>query len=203
MVTFGRSVQPAQYETKKAEVQLTFTLAEGEALGPTLDVAASLAQDKALEMVGLKKSTAVTTSVQPSPGATGGKEAYAAAQAATKEAPKEKKPVGRPPNPDKVKIEEKPQISTSPEDRKDPAAMDDSEADALDAMLELDTPPEPITDKQLIEKIGIKNKALADKNAGIPQPRKIKELIAKYSTHAHSIPAEKRQDFLDKLETLE
>lgn len=55
-VNFARSVQPAQYETKKAEVELSFTFAENEPLGEFLDTVANLAQDKALEMVGLKKS---------------------------------------------------------------------------------------------------------------------------------------------------
>jgi hypothetical protein len=53
-VVFSRTVQPAQYESKKSEVELTFVLAEGEKLADTLDQIGKLVQDKALEMVGLR-----------------------------------------------------------------------------------------------------------------------------------------------------
>lgn len=36
-VVFSRTVQPAQYESKRAEVELNFVLAEGEALDGTLN----------------------------------------------------------------------------------------------------------------------------------------------------------------------
>jgi hypothetical protein len=53
-INFGRTVQPAQYESKRADVELEFVLAEGEELGNTLDKVAEIAKAKALEMVGLK-----------------------------------------------------------------------------------------------------------------------------------------------------
>jgi hypothetical protein len=52
-VGYLRSVQPAQYETKKAEVELTFALAEGEELGNHLTYVSSLAMDQAHMMVGI------------------------------------------------------------------------------------------------------------------------------------------------------
>ncbi len=52
-VLFSRTVQPAQYETKRAEVEITFVLAEGEDLGSSLDEAAKTVKRKALKMVGL------------------------------------------------------------------------------------------------------------------------------------------------------
>lgn len=56
-ISYGRTVQPAQYESKKAEIELTFVLAEGEKLGSTLDHAAEIAKNKVLELVGLKAQT--------------------------------------------------------------------------------------------------------------------------------------------------
>jgi hypothetical protein len=53
-VIYSRTIQPAQYESKKAEVELTFVLAEGEDLGNALDETAEIVKAKALEMVGIK-----------------------------------------------------------------------------------------------------------------------------------------------------
>jgi hypothetical protein len=66
-VVYLRSVQPAQYETKKAEVELTFALAEGEELGNTLGYVSSLAMARAHQMIGItapdvvKEQTAADT----------------------------------------------------------------------------------------------------------------------------------------------
>ena len=53
-VVYSRTIQPAQYESKKGECELTFVLAEGEDLGNALDECAELVKAKALEMVGVK-----------------------------------------------------------------------------------------------------------------------------------------------------
>src|ERR1700693_2862410 len=53
-IKFGRKTAPAQYENKEAVVELSFSLAEGELLGDLLHEVAAQAQNKALEMVGLK-----------------------------------------------------------------------------------------------------------------------------------------------------
>lgn len=60
-VTYGRTVQPAQYESKRADIELTFTLAEGERLGDTLEAVGKIVKDKVLEMVGLRASIDATT----------------------------------------------------------------------------------------------------------------------------------------------
>jgi len=54
-VVFGRTVQPASYESKKAEVELSFALAEGEELGDTLEDYMKLAQDEVLATLGVKR----------------------------------------------------------------------------------------------------------------------------------------------------
>jgi hypothetical protein len=51
-VVYCRTVQPAQFESKRAEVELSFVLAENEALGAALEQAANLAKSQALTMVG-------------------------------------------------------------------------------------------------------------------------------------------------------
>jgi hypothetical protein len=56
-VSFSRVVQAQQFEPKKAEVELTFTIPEGENLDDTLDEVAQIVQDKVFEMVGLRKKT--------------------------------------------------------------------------------------------------------------------------------------------------
>lgn len=53
-VSFGRTVQPQQYESKRADVELEFVLAEGEDLGDTLDDVGEIAKEQVLQMVGLK-----------------------------------------------------------------------------------------------------------------------------------------------------
>lgn len=213
-VSFSRSVQPAQYESKKAEVEITFTLAEGEALGTTLDLAAATAQNKALEMVGLQKPPAAVVAVAP-PGAgqIGTKEAAAQAMNAA-----EPKKTSRPPKtpaaeksvvvkPDPAALDDdvghaakiaentvvngdpKPQISINPEDRKDPA---DDLGDMLGAVKE-------ITDEDLTN-------AIMQHNAKIKNPTAIRQLIIKFvgktPCQARDLPKDKRAEFLVDLKKL-
>ena len=56
-VLFGRTIQPAQFESKKAEAELEFVLAEGEELGDALDEVGDMVKDHVLKMVGLKQAT--------------------------------------------------------------------------------------------------------------------------------------------------
>lgn len=52
-VVFSRTVQPAQFESKRSEVELSFVLAEGEELGKTLEDIGVLVKAEALKLVGL------------------------------------------------------------------------------------------------------------------------------------------------------
>ena len=54
-VVYSRTVQPAQFESKRGEVDLSFVLAEGEKLGDALDEVCGVCQEQALAMVGLRK----------------------------------------------------------------------------------------------------------------------------------------------------
>ena len=53
-VVYSRTVQPASYESKKAEVELSFVLDDGEKLEKALKETAELVKREALELVGLK-----------------------------------------------------------------------------------------------------------------------------------------------------
>ena len=53
-VVYSRTVQPAQYESKRAEVELNFVLTEGEELGHTLAAVADRCKNQVFTMVGIK-----------------------------------------------------------------------------------------------------------------------------------------------------
>lgn len=57
-VVFSRTVQPAQYESKRAEVELTFVLAEGEELNSTLNDVSLKAKSQVLDILGINSSPA-------------------------------------------------------------------------------------------------------------------------------------------------
>lgn len=212
-VTFGRSVQPAQYETKKAEVEITFSFAEGENLEGKLDLAASIAQDKALEMVGLKKGPANVAGgvMSMAPGTYPGKEVEGTPlppKAKTKadlEADKinelakaterKEEPKKTPKTPPKT---EKPQISTGDE-RKDPA----QEADPFSVLAEKPVEEDPfsvpaadITDDKLLSELQAANGVLKD-------PVTLRGLITKYvgktPCKAVDIPQGARAQFIADL----
>ena len=161
-VVFSRSVQPAQYESKKAEVEITFAVPEGAVLGDFLDKAGAMAQDKALELVGLKKGPQVAQPAQ---------EPTKTAPTAT---PVEPKPAGR----TKADLEAEatakaggkpavtmPAISTG-EERTDPAqAADEWGAEELVA--------EAVSDAAMKD-------ACSKRNQVIKKPQAIKALIAEY-----------------------
>lgn len=204
-VTFTRGIQPAQFETKKAEVEISFTLAEGEELGAGLDRAAELAQGKALELVGLKKpavtagSTAQTTQ-EATPKTAGPTKADLEAEKATELAAKaaraeaaKGKAVVFPKADDGIDMTDadKPAISTGGE-RVDPAEMS-SDDDLL-----MGTAPE-VSDVDLTSTITRKNHA-------IKNPTAIKALIGTFVVPpkgSRDIPQALRADFLAKLELLE
>lgn len=213
-VIFARSVQPAQYETKKAEVEITFTLAEGEELGTTLDRAAEVAQAKALEMVGLQKPKTIQFG-SAEPADMPGQNAQTLKSPRTKadlereqtealsaKAGAEKKPISKTPKtppaarPDPAAVEEeaKPQISTGAE-RVDPAAVGDPD-DGLGDLLG-DQPV--VSDADLTSAIG-------QHNAKIKNPIAIKALVTKHGggnpPQVRAIPQANRNTFLEELKKL-
>lgn len=54
-VCFSRTMQPVQYESKKAEVEVSFMLDTDESMKEALETVANLVEERALLMVGLRK----------------------------------------------------------------------------------------------------------------------------------------------------
>jgi hypothetical protein len=205
-VVYGRTVQPAQYESKKAEVEITFVLAEGEDLGDSLDKAAAYAMSKGQEMVGVKPATKPARSAMAEDGARAeaaeaavvldkrtkeGKEAAKAAAAAAMNA----KDAGKKPDTEALP-EDKPAISTTPENRVDP-----NDTSFLDEGSE---EPAVITDKELHDAAGKKNTVLM-KTHGNAAPAMIKALKNEYAPlpkQLKDIAQDKRAEFLKRLEAL-
>lgn len=208
-ITYGRTVQPAQYESKKAEAEICFTAQDdGSDFDAMLAIAAATAIEKVHEMVGLKSAKAAPTGANttgPS-GSGGGAHAPAAAPATGRtkqdienekmaELNAAKAPAATPRVPRaaaKPKAEEpKPQITTNPEDRVQPEA-DDSFDDFSDA-----APVVAVTDADLTAACTKANGVIKD---GIAIRGLATECGA--TTGVSSIPNERRQEFLNKLEAL-
>jgi hypothetical protein len=201
-VSFGRSVQPAQYEGRKAEVELTFALEEGTteaAAKAALDHVAAMAKAKALEIVKDDKATAKAAAEAPpvTPKAT--TEPKTAPKGKTKadlEAEQNAKLAasgGKATVAGDDLVEEKPAISTGGE-RKDPAqadpdGLDDGAAPAAKVY----------SDKDLTD-------TASKVNAIIKNPQAIKDVRAKYTdtptAAIATIPQEKRAGFVADLEAL-
>lgn len=182
-ITFGRTVNPAQYESKKAEVEISFVVAEGEDFHQIAQEAAAFAEAKALEMVGLKPIPKVA--VAP-PKATETKEEYAE-RAKAEEAklpPPLKRPPGRPPS--------KPTVPAADE-------LDDAPAEDVE-VAELVEPAKAITDKDLTD-------AITRQQHKINNAPEIRKLIAKFNNEvlgkqSRDIPQPRRAEFLMELSQL-
>ena len=54
-VVYSRTVQPAEYESKRAEVELAFVVEDGESAEDAVSAVAKIVKRKALEIVGLRQ----------------------------------------------------------------------------------------------------------------------------------------------------
>lgn len=178
--TFEQSRKLAEYENRKVTINFSVTEDEGEGAEEKVIEALGIAKRKVFEELGLTKPEPVI------------------------EKPKAPKPTKKPPvvvdsakdDPANIGGEEAPpNISTSPEDRKDPADMggDDFTGEA----------PE-ITDAALSDAVTRKAAALAEKigDKGPPMIRKLIGTFVGAGKHMHQIPQDARQKFLDDLEGL-
>lgn len=187
-VLFGRTVQPAQYESKKAEVTIHFAVEDGAteaAVQGIIDQASTMAHAKALELVGLaaeaKPTTAKKTTVKPT--------AEAKTETVTV-APKGKSKADLEAE-NLASLEGKPQISTGGE-RKGPAQAD---PDGLDGDV-LDLGTKSYSDKDLTDTVSRVMGVIKD-------PGKIKGVRAKYTTGAiATIARDKRAQFIADIEAL-
>jgi hypothetical protein len=193
-VTFGRTVQPAQYESKKAEVTITFACSEDdkpEDAHAMLDGASAMAKTKALELLGLKATEAVAPAA--------GKRASAAEPIG--EAPA--KPEKAKPGPKPKAQEAKPAEETIDLGERDKAAEnvnEAAEASAADADADLlgPAPAQPITDKDLMD-------AVTKKMAEINDPKALKEVRGKFVQAPlgfKDIPQEKRAECIAAIKAL-
>lgn len=213
-VTFGRKVKPGDYESADAIVELSGVVEEGEDAIVTLNHMAATAKAKALEMLGLKKSSQVAEAapvtgsgaVAPLPqaqpagaaSAPGTKEAAAASLNAADAAPKRRgRPPANPPAPAPVVS-----AATSVADISDISDIKQPEvsvaADDLDSFLS--APAKPITDVELNDAAQKAFKKLNRPDAGSTLRGIAQKLIPEgKALNIANIPQEKRQEYLDKI----
>lgn len=196
-VVFSRTVKPADYEGKKAEVTITFVMAENETRAQAqamLDGAAAMAQTKALELVGLKPAKPAAEPAEP--------ENPALKNVVDADRPGAKRGPGRPP---------KAQQAPAAEPQEDPLAAaeveganeaaeaaqhaDDADADLLTGA---STAPQPITDKEILDAV---TKKMAEINNG-PAIKAVREKFVQTPKGVRDIPQEKRKEFLEELAKL-
>lgn len=192
-ITYGRTVQPAQYESKKAEAEFTATVDDGEDVAAIVDHCIHLAQSKVHEMVGLSKPTATK---QP------------AKQAAKAEAPKAAPPteldekIQKPKGKSKADLEAEQALKLS-QAAAVPAKGADIALDVLDAPATapadpdgLDTVITPADIKEAVHKKMQHQPAHPERGAAI---KAIREKFVKPPLGLADIPTEHRPAFLAQL----
>lgn len=193
-VSYTRTVRPADFESKSATVELTFSVEDGAPdaqVREFLDTIGSQAQAKAQEMVGEKAPARSTQPRQDKPAA---KEPTKAAEVTVPVADKA-------PTKTKADLEKEAlaaagssattvdaalNIQATPEDRKDPA-------DVEDLMSPVET--KQVTDEELLD-------AVTKTNARIKNSVAIRELIGRYVAKpkvARDMTQEQRTAFLIEL----
>ena len=207
-VTFGRTVNLGDYNSKKAEVMLTFALDEGEAADAVIEEVAREVMTKCLAMVGVGAPAIPKTAPRPmtaladdgarAEAAEGVKEAAAAALTAKEKAEaKERAKAANTAKKPSLDIPES--LKREPEKTAAPAKVEEDPGFDEDAA-EL---PE-VTQDQLTSAMNRKVAELKGAHGGAA-PTMIKALIAKFvepPKKSHDIPQNLRHDFLKKLEEL-
>ena len=178
-IVYGRTVQPAQYESKKAEVELTFSVEDGAYDEAALDGIIHTAIEKAHAMVGLAKGVKAKAEVTE-----------------TKVEPKAEKPKGK----TKADLEKEAVAKGGGDIALDVLDLTEKPAKAAKPNDELGDMLGPsattFTDKDLIDAVNNKNKE-------INNPKAIKAVCLKYTAQAiKDIPADKRAAFVAELSTL-
>ena len=214
-VTFGRTVQPAQYESKKSEITLTFAVAEddGDVIAQNmLNLVSKIAQEKALELVGLKVASAPTAKVealpegkveQPNPAFN---KIVDEDRPGSKRGPKPKKPAeAEKPTEDPLAAAEAAAEANNEatEAAAHKAAMAKANAEIADADSDLlgaaeFTSPQPVSDKELMDAV---TKKMAEINSG-PKIKEVREKFVTSPKGIRDIPQDKRAEFLVELAKL-
>lgn len=206
-VTYERKIKPADYESKGAIVQLSFNLEDGADIQAALDRVSALAMGQAHRMVGVNEKIAGAAPTEPVK-TKADIEAEKAKELAEKEAagnPKSR--ATRPPATKKKDADTKADaasaasvveeevttgaISTTPEDRKNPAEIGDDDLLSPGG----DTATTQITDAELTD-------AITQHNGKVKNAPEIRKLIGEYvkpPATARDIPQDKRAEFVEKL----
>jgi hypothetical protein len=203
VVKYSRTLNLGDYNSKKADVEIGFQVAEGESHDKMLNLASSIAVNKAEEILTGKAAPAAAASVGPVGGGNAvmsddDKKRLAAADAAAKKKAKEDaaaaaktaKAAKAPPAVDDDFGDEPTGTGAAP------AAGDEDLNDLLGDDVTATAPP--VTDKDLLE-------AVQKKNGEIKSAPAIRNLLGKYVAapgQLKDIPAEKRAAFLAELKTL-
>jgi hypothetical protein len=211
--TYGRTVQPAQYESKKAEAEIAFAVSEGSdqsVFDATLTLAVTTAMNTVHTAVGLKAPAKAEVTAQVAVAQPEKKAAAPSKPPATKKVERTKADIEKdhaaelaklaadkkPAAADPAAIEDvKPNITASPEDRKDPAAVDDFLMDDAAPVVEL-------TDKEL-NAICTSKSAELQKAGVVNAATLIRQLIGKYGVNLASIAKADRPKFKAEVDALE
>jgi hypothetical protein len=205
-VTYGRTLKTGDYENKRVDVELAFTVEEGEDYEAMLQAASEAAVAKAHAMLGLGT---VAKSPAAAPKAAPQAETSAPVQPT---AEGEKKRPGRPPKAALVPGGTStllPQVG-SQIDLEEVIPSEKPKADVTKkaAAVELDDLGEPV--KEITDELI--GKAAMDTNKRIQDPAGIRKVIQAFlptydpeqgPPKAAMIPKERRQAFMDKLATLQ
>jgi len=205
-VLYGRTVQPAQYESKRVDVEIAFVVGEGEDYQGMLAIAANAAYGKCHEMLGIKTPALAAPAAdtrndaRPKESISGGAvvvETAGPTDAKAKGAGKTRKapPAADPAAVDVVGEAPAAAASSAPATATAPAAQAGSDPAAVE---DWSAAPAEVTDEALMQ-------AITKKNADIKNPAAIRALIGKYVAppkQAREIEQAKRSAFLAELDAL-
>jgi hypothetical protein len=200
-VIYGRTVKTGDYENKRIDIELAFTVDDGQDAEAVVGVVGQMAVKKAHELLGLKAPAVAPTTEQ----ANGAKEAAAermnAAEGKAPKPPRAPKPAPAKPEPKPEALKDELEV----EQPKAEAPKPETPADDWETAGAAE-PPKEITDKELSDAAIRKVTELQKDHQGAA-PAMIRKLIATFFTEPagkmlRDIPQARRQEFLDKLKAL-
>lgn len=202
-VAYGRTVKVAEYESKRADVKLSFSAENGK-YQQVLDLAMDVAVAKCHDMLGLPSPRLRPIEAAPQ-NAAADQVAEAAPQSPLGTAVMDRPRRGRPPkakteNLDPTDPHAADAAAAMPEEKTAaPAAKATDPEDVMGAPEEWDAAPREVSDADL-------QAACASTNQRTKQPTAIRALIAKFAGPApknvRDVPQPVRQQFLDELAKL-
>lgn len=189
-ISYGRTVKTGDYENKRCDVKVSFSVGDGEDHGDVVALAGKIAHSKAHELLGLQATSAAA--VEP------------AAPAKPRGRPKVEAPTpsapAAPPAADPAAIPEPVQAASTPAQPAAPVVPPAADPAAMGEDVLTAAPAGPtLTEQDCVT-------AVTSHNAKIKNPQAIKALLAEYVTHpkgVRDVPANMRQQFIDRLHKIE